>query len=61
MPRVSPSTPEDATPPSLSGEAEVSASTPDAPAQRPLPPNPGIGGSYILDPVEWVWVLQTEE
>lgn len=59
MPRVSPdaASPLDggATSP-LDGDA---ASPLDG--ARPLPPNPGVGGSYLLDEIEWVWVLQPTE
>lgn len=57
MPRVSTTAAEDIDPSSSNDEAVVEAS----PTQRPLPPNPGVGGSYLLDEAEWVWVLQPAE
>jgi hypothetical protein len=58
MPRVGSPAPEDTT--STSPLSEVEVPVAPAPTERPLPPNPGVGGSYLLDPVEWVWVLQPE-
>ena len=57
MARVSSPAPEETPTPS---PAEEVVSDTAAPA-RPLPPYPGVGGSYLLDETEWVWVLQPVE
>lgn len=50
MPRVS-TQPEDE-----QGAVSDAEAQPEA-CQRPLPPNPGVGGSYLLDEQAWQWVL----
>lgn len=57
MPRVNTPGEEDIGTSSPNSEAAIEVS----PSQRPLPPNPGVGGSYLLDETEWVWVLQPTE
>lgn len=33
----------------------------NAASARPLPPFPSVGGSYLLDEIEWKWVLRSVE
>ena len=57
MARVSSPAPEETPAPSPTEEVVSESAAP----VRPLPPYPGVGGSYLLDETEWVWVLQPVE